>query len=116
MANEWGADTFVSIHADAWHKETARGISTHVYLYCKRETLSLAAAVQRELVSWFPKHVNRGIKRSNFYVLHKTAMPAILIECEFISNPETRRFLKEPENQIKIARSVAMGICQHFNE
>jgi N-acetylmuramoyl-L-alanine amidase len=110
MANTWGADLYVSIHADAFHNETARGISTHIHPHCSPTTKLLATWVQSELTKRFPDHINRGIKRSDFHVLRETMMPAVLIECEFISNPSTRRFLKEPANQIGLAGAIGRGI------
>jgi len=110
MANKWRADIFVSIHADAFHNITAKGMSTHIYTECSSETLWLGTWIHSKLILNFVDHTDRGVKKSNFYVLRNTTMPAVLVECEFISNPETRRFLKEPENQIKIAEAVAQGI------
>ena len=110
MANIWRADVFVSIHADAFHNTTVKGISTHVYTKCSSEALIFATWVHSKLIKNFIDHADRGVKKSNFYVLRNTKMPAILVECEFISSLVTRRFLKEPENQIKIARTIAEGI------
>lgn len=118
MANAWAADIFVSIHADAFHQKTARGITTHIYPHCTPDTQILATWIQSELIKGFRDHINRGIKKSNFQVLRETKMPAVLVECEFISNPETRRFLKEPGNQRGLARAIATGIqlyCRPFN-
>lgn len=110
LANYWGADVFVSIHADAFHRITAKGISTHIYTHASQESLILATWIQTELTKKFMDHTNRRTRKSNFYVLHHTAMPAVLVECEFISNPETRRFLKEPENQLALAQAIGGGI------
>jgi len=109
-ANQAGADLFVSIHCDAFHKQTASGISTHVYRRASQISMDVAGKIQKALASRFPGHVNRGVKPAGFYVLKNTMMPAVLIECEFISNPETRRFLREPEHQLAIARAVARVI------
>ena len=109
-ANAWGADIFVSIHADAFHKKTAKGFSTHIYPHSSPNTLILATWIQSELIKHFPDHKNRSTKKSNFHVLRETMMPAVLIECEFISNPDTRRFLKEPSNQIELARAIGRGV------
>lgn len=109
MANQAGADLFISIHCDAWHKETTTGISTHVYRGASQVSMDIARRVQAALTARFPDHANRGVKLAGFCVLKNTAMPAILIECEFISNPETRRFLQEPENQLAIARAITEG-------
>jgi N-acetylmuramoyl-L-alanine amidase len=73
-------------------------------------TEGIASHVHQSLLNRFPGHTDRGVKLSNFYVLRHTKMPAILIECEFISNPEMRKFLHEPENQFAIANAIAGGI------
>ena len=114
MANNWGANIFVSIHADAFHNEVISGISVHVHPVCSSGGLDLATKIYRRLTAHFSDHMGRGIKRSDFCVLRQTRMPAALIECEFISNPEMRRFLKEPENQIGVSRAIAAGIVRHF--
>ena len=109
------ADLFLSIHCDAFHKTTARGMSTHIYPNCSQRTKDFAESIQNALISRFPQHINRGIRQSNFYVLRKTVMPAILIECEFLSNLETRKFLREPENQLGLAQAIASGVTALFN-
>ena len=110
IANESRADLFVSIHCDAWHDVTVKGISTHVYLGANQVSYQTAERIQDALLVMFPEHVNRGVKLSNFHVLRNTIMPAVLVECEFLSNPETRAFLKEPENQLGIAQAIVEGI------
>jgi N-acetylmuramoyl-L-alanine amidase len=109
LANRKMADLFVSIHCDAWHNTTASGISAHVFRGGSISS-SVADSVLETLMARFPDHANRGVKKSNFYVLRETIMPAVLVECEFLSNPETRRFLREPENQRALARAIAAGI------
>ncbi|GAG89945.1 unnamed protein product, partial [marine sediment metagenome] len=109
-ANLWEADLVVSIHADAFHKITAKGISTHVHPRSSLDTRILARWVQAKLIENFVNHVNRGIRESDFHILRETEMPAILVECEFLSNPETRRFLREPENQLGLAKAISNGI------
>ena len=110
-AKLWKADAFISIHCDAWHKQTARGFSTHVYSGPHLLGGFLHQSLQKALVG----HKDRGLQESNFYVLRRTLMPAALIECEFITNPETAAFLKEAENQRRIARAIALGTFQYLN-
>jgi N-acetylmuramoyl-L-alanine amidase len=110
LANFNHADLFVSIHCDAYHNTTTKGISTHIHPDAEEDTLEIATDIQEALIDEFPDHVNRGIRFSNFYVLRKTQMPAVLIECEFLSNPDMRRFLREPENQLALAQAIAKGI------
>ena len=110
IANDLKADLFISVHCDAWHVETVSGISTHVYEGGSKASFNLAESIQKTLLENFPDHLNRGVKKARFYVLRKTNMPAVLIECEFISNPVNRAFLKEPENQLALAITIKEGI------
>ena len=105
------ADAFISIHCDAWHQETAKGFSTHIYRAPNLLGTSIHAALQHRL----PDHSDRGLRESNFYVLRKTPMPAELVECEFITNPQTADFIKEPSNQRMISRAIAMGTFHYFS-
>ena len=113
FANNRNADLFVSIHCDAFHRECATGMSTHVYPGCSERSRELANSIQMALTNRFLKHKNRGVFESDFYVLRKTKMPAVLIECEFLSNTETRKFLREPENQLDLAQTITKGIREY---
>jgi len=113
-ANIKNVDLFVSIHCDAFHKETSSGMSVHIYQNPSVNGIRAATLIEKQLLIQFPQHKHRGIKKSNFYVLRKTKMPAVLIECEFLSNPETRDFLKEPENQRRLARTIKTGIMKYL--
>lgn len=110
LANEIQADLFVSIHCDAFHNTTVDGMSVHVHPECSYKTTKTAFDIISKMTERFHGHKNRGVKRSNFHVLRKTKMSAVLIECEFLSNPETRKFLREPENQLGLARAISSGI------
>lgn len=108
-ANQVQADLFVSIHCDAFHQITAHGMTVHVYSGSVRSR-EVASAISASLAHRFPDHRNRGVKESNFCVLRETIMPAVLVECEFLSNPYMRRFLCEPENQLGLAQAICQGI------
>jgi len=114
-ANIKKADLFISIHCDAFHKKTARGMTVHIAENHSQKALILAKAIDRQLRLQFPEHQHRGIKKSNFYVLTKTKMPAVLIECEFLSNPETRNFLRKAENQRSLAKTICEGVNAAIN-
>ena len=109
-ANRMQADLFVSIHCDAFHNTTASGMSVHVHPECSFATLDTAGMIKRMMDARFPDHRNRGVRKSDFHVLRHTKMPAVLVECEFLSHPETRKFLREPENQLGLARAISRGI------
>ena len=53
---------------------------------------------------------NRGVKQAGFYVLGGAAMPAILIEIGFVTNPKEERRLKETRYRDEIARAILAGL------
>src|SRR5260370_40322711 len=52
---------------------------------------------------------NRGVKQAGFYVLGGAAMPAILLEIGFVTNPREERKLKDPRYRGALARAILAG-------
>jgi N-acetylmuramoyl-L-alanine amidase len=109
FANQKNVDIFISIHCNSSTSNSAEGIETWIFTDSNAGK-KLAEPVQQSLISTFSTHKNRGIKEANFQVLRETEMPAILVECEFISNPTQLQFLSDNNNQKKIAQAIALGI------
>jgi N-acetylmuramoyl-L-alanine amidase len=62
---------------------------------------------------------NRGVKQAGFYVLGGAAMPAILVEIGFVTNPREERRLKETRYREEIARAILTGLAEykrHWNQ
>ena len=53
---------------------------------------------------------NRGVKQAGFYVLGGAAMPAILVEIGFVTNPKEEKRLKESRYRDEIARAIVSGL------
>lgn len=111
IANESGADVFVSIHNDAFTSDTAAGTTTFHYGDC--ESTALADCIQQCLVDQLStKH--RGVRFASFYVIRYTNMPAVLTEVAFISNPEEELLLASTDGRSKAADSIFQGIAKYF--
>jgi N-acetylmuramoyl-L-alanine amidase len=118
IASQAGANIFVSVHFNSSRSPDAQGIEV---FFCdskenkSRTTASrkLADAVLARVIRR-TSAISRGVKKGNFYVIRETAMPAILVEGGFISNPEERLLLKSRDYQEKIARGIADGVDQYF--
>ena len=108
MANEWGADYFVSIHCNSNENPVYRGTST----YCFRlETPAAALAYAvNTAVCEAAGTPDLGVMTANFAVLRRTAMPAILVELAFLSNPEEAALLSEPVFRENCAIGISNGI------
>ena len=66
----------------------------------------LAASVISEKLKGGPIKADRGIWQNPFYVLWKTAMPAVLVELGFISNATDLAILKKEGNRKELARRL----------
>jgi N-acetylmuramoyl-L-alanine amidase len=56
---------------------------------------------------------NRGIKQAGFHVLGGAAMPAVLIEIGFVTNPREERRLKDSRYRDEIARAILAGLAEY---
>ncbi|MBQ7335668.1 MAG: N-acetylmuramoyl-L-alanine amidase [Clostridia bacterium] len=109
-ANAWGADYFISLHTNASENPSATGIEafayargTPAYRFGEDVLEGLAASTGLR---------NRGMKvRPGLYVLKKTAMPAILVELGFITNPRDAALMRDRPDLF--ANGIYRGILNY---
>ena len=110
-ANEWNADAFISLHANASNILTASGSEAFVYsnsssAYPLAEDILIGLSDATGLA-------NRGVfARPTLYVLRRTKMPALLLEIGFITNSNDARLMAENPNLI--ARGIYNGILRYY--
>jgi N-acetylmuramoyl-L-alanine amidase CwlD len=109
VANNAGARLFVSIHANSFTSTALSGTTTYYY---KGVDLALAQAVHRHLIGDLGTR-DDGVRKENFYVIHHTAMPAILVETAFISNPSDAALMRSPEFLQRVATAIANGVADY---
>jgi N-acetylmuramoyl-L-alanine amidase len=106
IANAYRNATFVSIHFNCSTRGGANGIETYYY---RSDSAGLAASVHRNVVAGAPTE-NRGIRRRGFFVLRRTAIPSVLVECGFLTNPTEGRLAQTDSYRQKLAEQIARGI------
>ncbi|MBQ8577529.1 MAG: N-acetylmuramoyl-L-alanine amidase [Clostridia bacterium] len=110
-ANAWGADYFISLHTNAAADPTATGSEAFVY-----SRSSPAFPLAEDILLWMRYMTGlrtRGVfVRPGLYVLRNTAMPAVLVEMGFITNPDEAALMSgDPE---LFAEGIYRGILQYF--
>ncbi|MDU7966045.1 MAG: N-acetylmuramoyl-L-alanine amidase [Paeniclostridium sordellii] len=108
MANQYGADVFVSIHQNSADAESAHGIETY-YHPNKGMYEPLAKDIQDNAINQTGAR-NRGVKSSNLAVLRESNMPSSLFESGFVSNLQEYNKLINPSYQDKLATGIVEGI------
>lgn len=113
IANNSGADYFVSIHRNAMPVPgTGSGATVLVYEDAGVPAM-LAENIQRNLVQ--TGFNDLGIQeRPGLIVLRRTQMPAVLVEAGFIDNPVDNRFFDE--NFDAIAQAIADGVLETIRQ
>jgi len=89
-------------------------LSLYKSLY-RAKSLSLAKMVQKNYTE-LNKRVNRGVKEQGLLVLQRAAMPSILTEIGFISNPEEERYMNSAEGQEEIVDAIFKAVAQYKKE
>ena len=115
-ADTSNADIFVSIHQNSYPSSNVSGAQVF-YFNRSDNSKRLAECIQNELKLFINNNNKREVsENSSYYVLKKTSMPAVIVECGFLTNPNEKGLLLDSEYQEKIAWAVYMGIVDYFRE
>jgi N-acetylmuramoyl-L-alanine amidase len=78
----------------------------------QQESSRVAETLQTQLDRAL-RRPSRGVKQAPFYVLGGAAMPAILVEIGFITNPREEEQLRDDGYRDRIARALAAGLLAY---
>ncbi len=106
IANSYRNAIFVCVHFNSTQRRGAAGIETYFY---SRDSLPLASAVHYYVAGGAPSS-NRGVRRRGYYVLRKTNVPAVLVECGFLTNPTEASYAQTASYRQKLADEIAAGV------
>ena len=114
IANESGADILVSIHQNAFPSAKVRGAQVF-YHNSSGNGKVLAECVQESLRHRVDGSNNRQAKENkDYYILRTTEIPAVIVECGFLSNAEEEKLLNDATYQEKLAWAIYCGILDYF--
>lgn len=114
--NTSGAHCAVSIHQNSFTDTAASGAQVFYYT-ASEEGKRFADIMQKQLIQKVDPD-NRRISKANdsYYLLRKTTIPLLIVECGFMSNPAEAKQLQDEAVQEKIAGAICAGIQQYLEK
>lgn len=106
----------VSIHQNSYPEEYVHGAQVFYYTG-STQGQHLAEHIQGQLVERVDPENKRQVKANDsYYLLKKTGVPIVIVECGFLSNSAEAERLCSPEYQQRVAWAIHMGILEYLNE
>ena len=106
IANSYRNAIFVCVHFNSATRRGANGIETYFY---SGQSLALASAIHYYVSRAAPSS-NRGVRRRGFFVLRRTAIPSVLVECGFLTNPTEAQYAQSVNYRQMLAEQIARGV------
>lgn len=111
-----GAVLAVSIHQNSYTSEKVSGAQVFYYETSKQGEKA-AVIVQEQLRKGVDETNDRKAKKNgSYYLLKKSSVPTIIVECGFLSNGEEADKLTQEDYQEKMAWNISLGILQYLND
>ena len=105
----------VSIHQNSYSDPNVKG--AQVFFFTGSEVSKEAASLMQEELRKIDSENIRQIKGNNeFYMLKKTEVPTIIVECGFLSNPGEAEKLVSEEYQEQMAQAICSGIMTWLSQ
>jgi len=114
IGNSSNANIYVSIHLNYYQDSKYSGWQTF-YQGKSEESKKLATIIQSELNNNFNKVNKRTpMQIKGVYIMDKVKIPAVIVECGFLSNAEEEKLLQQDSYQNSLAWGIYIGIQQYF--
>ena len=105
----------ISIHQNSYTSPNVKG--AQVFYYSDSEESKEAASIMQQELKVLDSENKREIKADHtFYMLKKTKVPIIIVECGFLSNPEEAEKLVLEEYQEKLSATICNGIIKWLDK
>lgn len=115
LIDEAAPKVTVSIHQNSYPEEYVHGAQVFYYTG-SNEGKRLAEHIQAQLIEKADPGNKRQIKANDsYYLLKKTDIPIVIVECGFLSNSAEAEKLCDEEYQDRVAWAVHLGILQYLN-
>ena len=99
----------VSIHQNSYQEAEIHGAQVFYYSH-SQDGKRMAETIQRALLMADEENTRQAKANDTYYLLKRTEVPTIIVECGFLSNPQEAEKLTEDGYQKKLAQAITSGI------
>lgn len=105
----------ISIHQNSYPEESVSGMQVFYY-ETSTEGKALAEIMQQTMIESLKPQKERAAKANDtYYLLKKTTVPIVIVECGFLSNRAEADMLVSSDYQEKMAWAIHMGVLRYLN-
>lgn len=109
IINERQPAVAVSIHQNSYSDASVKGAQVFYFTHSDKGKQA-AEAMQKELLEFDQENTRKIKANDTYYLLKKTEVPTVIVECGFLSCPEEAALLTDEAYQKKLAEAIAKGI------
>lgn len=109
-------DAVVSIHQNSYHEESVCG--PQVFFYDgSAEGKRMADILQEQIIAGMKPEKERTAKANkSYYLLKKTSVPIVIVECGFLSNSREAERLCTPLYRERMAWNIHLAVLKYLNQ
>lgn len=116
IVNESNAEFLISIHMNKFEQSKYFGWQTFYYKNSEKGKL-LAENIQKGICNNINRENNRTpLTISGIKLVEHSKIPAVIVECGFLSNSEDLKLLQEEDYQQKLAEGILEGINTYYEK
>lgn len=115
LVNKSQGDALISIHQNSFTSESAHGAQVFYYKASTKSEM-LAECIQKELLDMDKTNKRQKKSDADYYIVKKSNIPAVIVECGFLSNEKEAQLLSDGSYQEKVAKAIAKGVMEYLNK
>lgn len=107
------ADMLISIHQNYFPKASVKGAQVFYYKNSE-ESKKLAEFIQERLKELDGTNTRIAKANGEYYILKQSKIPAVIVECGFLSNSAENKKLRDEKYQASVAWAIYLGIMDYY--
>ncbi len=103
----------ISIHMNSFALKSCKGAQVF-YKQNNTEGKNLADCIQQQFITTLP-NAKQTTSSGDYFIVNCTNLPAVIVECGFVSNPEEEKLLQTEDYKQKVCYLIMCGVLNYFN-